>query len=180
MTCCDPGPSVALWIVRWCDAALLPHLRCMTITPSALSTPNRTSAGTKCSGEACEPNARGDWAHGTNLMLIWCLPIAFLALSAWMGGRFQIIAWPTLLTWMGVACLLNARRCRRLHCYLTGPYFLLLALSSLLYGLGVLPLGARGWSMLSAALAVGGLFLFYVPEWLLGRYLGLSSDSVRR
>ena len=136
-------------------------------------------AGTMCVGEACEPIGGGDWARGTSFMLIWCLPIAFLALSAWMGGRLQVISWPTLLAWMGAACLLNARRCRRLHCYLTGPYFLLLALTSLLYGLGVLPLRARGWSMLSVALAVGGPFLFYVPESLFGRYLGLSSDSVR-
>jgi hypothetical protein len=48
--------------------------------------------------------------------------------------------------------------------------FLLLALTSLLYGLGVVPLGSRGWSMLSVALVVGGPFLVYVPEWLLGRY----------
>ena len=48
-----------------------------------------------------------------------------------------------LLTWMGAACLHNARGCGRLHCYLTWPYFLLLALISLLYGVGVVPLGAR-------------------------------------
>jgi hypothetical protein len=72
---------------------------------------------------------------------------------------------------MGVACLLNAQRCRRLHCYLTRPFFLLLAVGSLFYGLGVLPLGARGRSTLSLILLVGGLFLLYVPEWLFGRYL---------
>ena len=144
----------------------------MTDEPPALPTPKPTSAETLCVGKECEPTSRGDWARGTSFILIWCLPIVFLALSAWMGGRFQLIAWPTVLAWMGAACLLNARRCRRLHCYLTGPYFLFLALTSLLYGLGVLPLGVRGWSMLSVALAVGGPFLFYVPERLFGRYLG--------
>jgi hypothetical protein len=29
---------------------------------------------------------------------------------------------------MGIACLANAARCRRVHCYLTGPLFLLAAL----------------------------------------------------
>src|SRR5258708_25178722 len=140
VTCCDPGTAVPLWIVRCRGVPLLPYLRCMTDKPSALPTPKPTSGGTMCVGEACEPTGRGDWARGTSFLLIWCLPIAILLLSAWMGGRFQIIAWPTLLTWMGAACLLNARRCQRLHCFLTGPYFLLLALSSLLYGLGVLPL----------------------------------------
>ncbi len=112
-----------------------------------------------------------DWARGKRLLLIWCLPLAGLLISNQVGGLIQIIAWPTLLTWMGIACVLNARGCRRLHCYLTGPFFLLLALISLLYGLGTVPLGSRGWSTLSLVLLVGGLFLFYVPEWLFGRYL---------
>ncbi len=114
----------------------------------------------------------GDWTRGSRSLVIWGLPLAVLLLSARLGGRFQLIAWPVLLGWMGAACLLNARRCRRLHCYLTGPYFLVLALISLLYGLGILPLGARGWSSISVALVAGGAFLLYVPERLFGRYLG--------
>lgn len=122
--------------------------------------------------ESCANSDRekDDWARGTRLLLVWCLPMAILVVSAWIGGRYLVVVWPTLLTWMGVACLLNARRCHRLHCYLTGPYFLFLALTALLYGLGVVPLGSRGWSMLSVALLVGGPFLVYVPEWILGRY----------
>lgn len=87
------------------------------------------------------------------------------------------LIWLALLASMGTACLLNARRSRRLHCYHTGPYFLLLALIALLYGLRVLQLGARGWSILSVALVVGGAFLVYVPERLFGRYIG--SDKQR-
>ena len=112
-----------------------------------------------------------DLAHGKSLLLIWGVPVVGLVISGQIGGWVQVIAWPTLLTWMGTACLLNARRCRRLHCYLTGPYFLLLALISLFYGVGVLPLGQRGWSTLSLALVVGALLFLYVPEWLFGRYL---------
>jgi hypothetical protein len=113
-----------------------------------------------------------DWTRGTRSVWVWGLPLAMLLLSARIGGRFQLIAWPALLGWMGTACLLNAWRCRRRHCYITGPYFLLLALISLLYGLGILPLGARGWSNISVALVVGGAFLLYVPERLFGRYVG--------
>ena len=93
-----------------------------------------------------------------------------LVVSAWIGGRYLVVVWPTLLTWMGAACLLNARRCHRLHCYLTGPYFLLLALTAMLYGLDVVPLGSHGWTYLSVALVVGGPFLVYVPERVFGRY----------
>jgi hypothetical protein len=134
--------------------------------------PNVTAAPPTRPAESyadCNTN-KDDWARGTRLLVIWCLPIAILLVSAWIGGRYLIVVWPPLLTWMGVACLLNARRCRRLHCYLTGPYFLLLALTALLYGLGVVPLGSRGWGMLSLALVVVGPLLVYVPEWILGRY----------
>jgi hypothetical protein len=111
-----------------------------------------------------------DWARGTRLLLIWCVPGAILLLSALIDGPYRVILWPTLLTWMGVACLLNARRCRRLHCYLTAPYFLLLAVISLMHGTGLLPVGERGWLMLSIALLLGGPFLVYVPERVFGRY----------
>jgi hypothetical protein len=84
--------------------------------------------------------------------------------------QYCVVVWPTMLTFMGVACLLNARRCGWIHCYFTGPFFLLLALIGLLYGLDLLPLGARGWSMLSIALVVGSVALICVPESLFGRY----------
>ena len=50
--------------------------------------------------------------------------------------QYFVIVWPTVLTSMGVACFLNARRCGRIHCYFTGPLFLVLAGIGLLYGLG--------------------------------------------
>ncbi len=99
--------------------------------------------------------------------LFWGIPIAILVISP---ERHFVIVWPTVLLFMGVACLLNARRCGCIHCYATGPFFLLLAALGLLYGIGVLPLGARGWSALSLALIVGSAVLTCVPEWILGRY----------
>lgn len=84
--------------------------------------------------------------------------------------RYFVIVWPIVLTVMGLACLLNARRCGRTHCYVTGPFFLLLALVGLLYGLQVVPLGAKGWSMLSMVLVVGTVIFICIPEWLFGRY----------
>jgi hypothetical protein len=117
---------------------------------------------------------RADWAHGLRGCLTWGIPVALLVISP---ERYFVILWPTLLTFMGVACLLNARRCGRVHCYFTGPLFLLLAGLGLLYGLGLLPLGARGWSTLSVALVIGSIMLICVPEWLLGRYRSSSNPS---
>lgn len=115
-----------------------------------------------------------DWTHGARACLTWGIPAVLLIISP---VQYLVIVWPTLLTFMGVACLLNARRCGRIHCYFTGPFFLLIASVGLLYGLGVLPLGARGWSTLSVALVVGSAILLCVPEWILGRYRSSSSVS---
>jgi hypothetical protein len=112
-------------------------------------------------------DARSDWASGLRGCLIWGIPAAGLFASP---QRYLVIVWPVLLTFMGTACLLNARRCGRVHCYFTGPFFLLLAVLSLLYGLGVLPLGAHGWSTLSALLVIGSVLLICAPEWFAGRY----------
>ena len=71
---------------------------------------------------------------------------------------------------MGAACLYNARKCGRLHCFITGPYFLILAVLSLLHGSATLPLGPDGWSWIGWATAIGGIGLTYVPEWIWGRY----------
>lgn len=115
----------------------------------------------------CVKAPQTDWASGLRGCITWGIPAAVLIVSP---VQYFAIVWPAVLTFMGVACWLNARRCGRVHCYVTGPFFLLLALVGLLYGLGVVPLGARGWSMLSIALVVGSVVLVYVPEWLFGRY----------
>jgi hypothetical protein len=120
-------------------------------------------------------NARADWTRGVRGCLTWGIPVALLVISP---ARYFFIVWPTILTFMGVMCLLNAHRCGRIHCYFTGPFFLVLAVVGLLYGIGVVPLGARGWSKLSLALLIGSVALLYVPERTLGRYRQpYSSDT---
>jgi hypothetical protein len=121
-------------------------------------------------GEASGTPDQGDWFRGVRGWLVWGIPIAILVISPSLGTRYLVILWPTLLAFMGVACLLNARRCGRTHCYVTGPFFLLLAGAALLYGIGVLPLGANGWYTLCDAVVIGAIVLCCVPEWILGRY----------
>ena len=118
-----------------------------------------------------------DWIYRREGLALWWLPGAALLISALIGTRFQAVFWPPLLAIMGIACLLNARRCGRVHCYFTGPFFLLLALAALLHGSGLLSLGHRGWSLLTAILVVGFATLFFVPEWLLGPYRSLQGTD---
>ena len=121
----------------------------------------------------CPPNVRDLTCGGAGLLL-WIVPAAILAATATLGGAYLVVLWPVLLTFMGVACLVNARRCGRRHCYITGPFFLLLAVLSLAYGLGILPLGPHGWQWLLDALFIGTCVLICVPEWLFGKYVRRS------
>jgi hypothetical protein len=72
---------------------------------------------------------------------------------------------------MGSACIANAARCGRLHCFITGPLFLLAALASLLASLDIVSLG---WGWIGVG-ALGGTLLAHVPEWVWGRYLTTSA-----
>jgi hypothetical protein len=111
-----------------------------------------------------------DWASGWRGLLLWGAPISVLLAASWLPVRYLVVIWPSALTFMGVACLANARRCGRVHCYATGPFFLILAASALLYGVGLMPLGRNGWNTLGLILLVGSIVLCCGSELLFGRY----------
>ncbi len=115
--------------------------------------------------------AKRDWfASRGGFLIAWGVPIAALIFGPRLGVP-EIIVTPAALTWMGAACLLNARGCGRMHCFVTGPYFLLLAVVSLLHGFDVVPLGPGGWRGISIATLVGGVLLWYLPERIWGKYV---------
>ena len=49
----------------------------------------------------------------------------------------RAVVWTVALIWMGVACILNARRCGRTHCRYTGPYYLVMIAPVVLLTSGV-------------------------------------------
>src|SRR5262249_10227345 len=87
------------------------------------------------------------------------------------------VLWTVSLGFMGVACLINASRCGRIHCFFTGPFFILCAAASLGYGLGILPFGPSGWKWIGDVTVVGAIVLTFVPERILGRYRRDESAS---
>jgi hypothetical protein len=109
-------------------------------------------------------------------LLLWCLPIGIILLTGQFGGGGWVITagWTLSLLVMGSACLVNARSCGRMHCYFTGPFFLVMAVVTLMYGLHLLPLGTHGWSYIGDVLLVGGASLCVLPEWVWGKYRGQS------
>lgn len=105
---------------------------------------------------------------------LFCVPAIAIFITA--NSRFapglRTIVWTVALLALGAACIANAARCRRTHCYLTGPFFLVMAIVVASYGFGVLPLGHHGWSYLSLILIVGTIVFCCLPEWFFGKYRG--------
>jgi hypothetical protein len=94
-----------------------------------------------------------------------------LGLSSDFLGLSQAQAaflWAGSLAWMGTGCVLNALRCARLHCFISGPALWLGAIASGLVGLGII----SGRQMLADVVDVTFLLvvLSYVPEWIRGKY----------
>jgi hypothetical protein len=100
----------------------------------------------------------------------WCLPLAagFVGQSFWPRAEAPI--WAISLAWMGTGCILNAVRCRRLHCYIAGPVFLSAAIAEILLAIGAIALGRHAATNIAGAALLVAL-LSFVPEFIRGRYV---------
>lgn len=103
-----------------------------------------------------EGNSNRDFLSSIPGMLIaWGIPIVAMLAMLGVPHPVKTWVWTGALVWMGVACLWNARRCRRRHCFWTGPFFLVMTLPVLGYGYGLLPFGTEGWKWLGLTIGVG-------------------------
>lgn len=104
--------------------------------------------------------------------VLFCVPaIAMVSTGArQVSDVWRTAVWAAALGIMGVACLANAARCGRVHCYLTGPFLLAMAVVTLLYGVGMIPLGRHGWTALTLAILIGAIVLTCLPEIFFGKY----------
>lgn len=113
-----------------------------------------------------------DLVAGRPALLLWCLPTALVIVGVvWPSARAAL--WIPALLLMGIACVVNARRCGRLHCHITGPLFLLAGLATALDAGGVVRLG---WVPILVATAAGTAVAFGL-EWLRGRYVPARRHS---
>ena len=117
-----------------------------------------------------EPSG-GDWAAGVwSYLPAWLVPKVAIVATAFASVPVRTGVWIAALIWMGLACILNARRCGRVHCRYTGPYYLALTVPVLLGGLGKLPPGATTWFILGGLSVFGGLLIAWATEAAWGRY----------
>jgi len=116
-----------------------------------------------------------DWVHRRlPSLLVWKLPMAVLVGTALLDLSPPVrgLMWTLAFATMGFGCVRNALRCRRLHCYFTGPLFLGLAALSRLHGTGTFDLGLNGWGWIGGIALVGGIGLTVLPERVWERYAG--------
>ena len=79
------------------------------------------------------------------------------------SSRVVAAVWVVAFAWMGIGCVLNARRCHRMHCYFSGPILLLGAVAGGLLATGVVSLGALAINNTISITLVLAL-LSFVPE----------------
>jgi hypothetical protein len=105
------------------------------------------------------------------IFLWWGLPIAIgiLANAPHLSQRLDAAVWSLVFAWMATGCLLNALRCHRVHCFISGPVLLLGAIFAALAATGVIEPGAHTFS-----LAINGTLLLallsFAPEIVWKRY----------
>jgi hypothetical protein len=86
-----------------------------------------------------------------------------------LPARGIALIWVVLLVWMGTGCILNARRCHRPHCYISGPAFLLGAAALGLFTADVLTFGPHSLNTIAGVTLVVAL-LSFVPEMIWKKY----------
>ena len=79
------------------------------------------------------------------VLIGWGLPIAAMLLAIGVPHPVKTWVWVAALILMGTACLWNARRCKRRHCFWTAPFFLVMALAVLAHAYHFVDLGNQGW-----------------------------------
>ena len=116
--------------------------------------------------------ARKDWARRPLTIIVWWgLPIAIGLSSDLLHLPFRVGAGvcAVAFAWMATGCVLNARRCHRVHCYISGPVLLGGAAVAGLVAAGGLDLSPRMFGNVVSAILVLAL-LSFVPEMVWKRY----------
>jgi hypothetical protein len=84
--------------------------------------------------------------------------------------RIRVVVWIVALIWMGTACILNARRCKRTHCRYTGPYYLAMTAPVVALGLGIVSAGIYAWVVLGVLILAGSKLIWWATERAWGEF----------
>lgn len=130
-------------------------------------------------GKSTDKRARRDLsARAGSFLAIWGAPIligvagGLLApTQSWAAG-----VWSIMFFWMGAACVFNARRCGRLHCYFAGPVLLAGATLAGARAVSAFDPGANSLPMI-VSVTIGFAALTWALEGVWGKYVrSLGTD----
>jgi hypothetical protein len=109
---------------------------------------------------------RDDWVNGPGMGIVWwCLPLAVGVAASYLASSSltTVLVWIVSFVWMGTGCILNARRCHRLHCYISGPAFFLGADALSLFAGGIAFAGPHSLNNI-VGITLTVALLSFVPE----------------
>jgi len=110
-----------------------------------------------------------DWlASARTNVLAWWLPRVAMVAALFAAVPLRTAVWTIALLWMGLACILNARRCGRTHCRYTGPYFLAMIVPVL--GSGFMDAWIYAWIILGVLIVVGSQLIWWATERAWGKF----------
>jgi len=112
--------------------------------------------------------------------MFWGIPLCGLAAASLLPlmPAVETGLFITSFAWIGIACLVNAMQCSRVHCWFTGPWCLLTALLLLADVLAIPGTRQLSFSLIVNVGGAGTVVLWLVPELALGRYF-VKSGAVR-
>ena len=120
----------------------------------------------------CARNEAMDWVRQPlGLALWWGLPLLIGISVNFLGlpPVYVTFVWAGMFAWMGTGCLLNARRCARLHCYISAPVLFLGAIVTTFTAFGWTPLGPHtSRYVINGSLVLALLTFLAEPIW--GKY----------
>jgi hypothetical protein len=106
-----------------------------------------------------------DWLRSPRTSLLaWWLPQTAIVVGLFAPVPVRATTWIVALVWMGLACILNARRCGRTHCRYTGPYYLAMIAPVFLLAAGIGSAGFYGWLILAVFILAGSKIIWWATE----------------
>ncbi|MFQ5609661.1 MAG: hypothetical protein ACE5F8_05260, partial [Woeseiaceae bacterium] len=134
---------------------------------------NPTDAAGTDTRSASDCSARDLLCNAGRQLLVYGVPFAALQLAGNLAGFTIATVVPAVaFLVVGVICLINAWRSRRVHCYFMGPWCLIAGTMTALYSLRVIDFGPSSWSLIVNTGLAGAFAIYMISERLWGKYFG--------
>ena len=114
-----------------------------------------------------------DWLRQPiGIIFWWAMPIGLgVSTNFWhLSLADTAFVWAVALAWMGTGCAINALRCGRRHCFISGPVLWLGAIATGLVALGILSGRNALGEAVNGTIALAALS--FLSEWFWGVYAG--------